>query len=387
MKKPATFLNSFRLSNFKAIQDSKSVKLTPLTVFIGNNGSGKSSFIEGMETYRQIVTDGLDAGMERWFGMQHVWNKAVRHQLGPLGLQENPISFGISTKIEKASCRFDMKVNAKPGMNGIFIQEENIIQPGNRVIHRASNGSVATISDGVTSSWERKVSSGKSVLPQKLKSVISGWQFLALMPNHMGGPYPKKMTANGNLNLNTDGSNLAQYLLMIRDKDTTVFNDIVETMKCVLDYAENFEPFETQEIQRTMLVQMLEKDFSIPGWMLSTGTIRILALLAVLRNPDPPPLVVIEEIENGLDPRTIDLVLAEIREAVQSGTTQVIVTTHSPYFLDLVPLETLVLVDRKKGGNPAFVRPAGDDDVKEWAKDFTPGKLYTMGQLDQAVKS
>ena len=50
----------------------------------------------------------------------------------------------------------------------------------------------------------------------------------------------------------------------------------------------------------------------VPGWLLSTGTLRILALLACLRHPDPPPLLVVEEIENGLDPRTIHLLVEEI---------------------------------------------------------------------------
>jgi AAA15 family ATPase/GTPase len=39
-------LISFRVKNFKAVQDSKTIKFTPLTVFIGNNGSGKSSIFE-----------------------------------------------------------------------------------------------------------------------------------------------------------------------------------------------------------------------------------------------------------------------------------------------------------------------------------------------------
>jgi AAA15 family ATPase/GTPase len=39
-------LITFRLQNFKAIQDSKTIKFTPLTSFIGNNGSGKSSIEE-----------------------------------------------------------------------------------------------------------------------------------------------------------------------------------------------------------------------------------------------------------------------------------------------------------------------------------------------------
>ncbi|MCG7854118.1 MAG: AAA family ATPase [Methanosarcinaceae archaeon] len=44
--KPKLHLASFRLKKFKAVQDSKTIKFAPLTAFIGNNGSGKSSIIE-----------------------------------------------------------------------------------------------------------------------------------------------------------------------------------------------------------------------------------------------------------------------------------------------------------------------------------------------------
>ena len=98
--KAKTFLNRFRLENFKAIQKSGGVKFTPLTVLIGNNGSGKSSLIEGLETYRSIVIDGLDTAMQRWFGMDHIWSKRVRHKIIGLGLAnetyENPIRFSVS---------------------------------------------------------------------------------------------------------------------------------------------------------------------------------------------------------------------------------------------------------------------------------------------------
>ena len=63
----------------------------------------------------------------------------------------------------------------------------------------------------------------------------------------------------------------------------------------------------------------------MPGWLLSTGTLRVLALLALLRHPHPPSLIMIEEIENGLDPRSVHLIVDEIRNAVEMGLTQVIV--------------------------------------------------------------
>jgi predicted ATPase len=104
-------------------------------------------------------------------------------------------------------------------------------------------------------------------------------------------------------------------------------------------------------------------------------------LLAVLRHPEPPSVIFIEELENGLDPRAIHLIVEEIRDAVESGRTQVVITTHSPYLLDLVPLESLILVERQPDGQPKFFRPAEDEQLRKWSDDFAPGKLYTMGRM------
>src|SRR5213596_406907 len=94
---PRLPLHAFRLRNFKAVRDSGMVEFTPLTVFIGNNGSGKSSLIEGLETFRSIVLHGLDEAFLPWRGFEHVWNQAVSHQLreDQIGMLErqNPMAF------------------------------------------------------------------------------------------------------------------------------------------------------------------------------------------------------------------------------------------------------------------------------------------------------
>ena len=392
------WLRGFRVQNFKAIQDSHFVKLTPLTVLIGNNGSGKSSLIEGLETYQSIVLDGLDKSMRRWLGMNHVWNKRARHTQIGLGIghetHQNPIRFTLRGRTEEGLFRTTMAVNTEPGDNGLFIQEEKTVLPDGNRWQRAKDH----FWQGAPKSrieWTKfsPVDPGESQIKDPLRRSIGRWQFLSLTPDSMGHPSPKVMTSSGAMTLNRDGSNLAQYLIRIRELDKDVFEGIVDSMRFVLDYAKNFEPVEVREIQPTMFLRLLEqvgdRKVEVPGWLISSGTLRILALLAVLRNPEPPPLVAIEEIENGLDPRTIHMVLNEIRGAVQGGHTQVITTTHSPYLLDLLPLQTIIVVQRESGGDPVFWRPSDspEKEMQEWAKDFAPGQLYTAGRFKRGVKS
>ena len=195
----------------------------------------------------------------------------------------------------------------------------------------------------------------------------------------MGNPYPQKKTG-GKIILNHDGSNIAEYVLAIRSASPEIFQSIIDTMQFVLPYAKDIQPEITQELERMVYMQMSEQDFKVPGWLLSTGTLKVLALLAVLRNPNPSSLIVIEELENGLDPRSIHLAIGEIRRFIENKKGQVIITSHSPYLLDLLKLEEIIVVE-KTDGQPKFSRPADNDELTEWAKKFTPGKLYTMSRL------
>ncbi|AGX86695.1 AAA family ATPase [Candidatus Symbiobacter mobilis] len=379
MNKP-TQLQSLRVRNFKAIVDSRVVKLGPLTAFIGHNGAGKSSLIEALETYQAIVRDGLDAAMQRWFGIEHARHKGQEAK-ERLGEPVNPIAFelALGPSPRKVS-RVTLAVNNDPAANQMFIVDERITFP-----------------DKITT-FEVLAPKGTAQIPAKGRSMFSApskdvleiachildWQFLTLVPDRMGVPVPQQRTGGG-VRLARDGSNIADFLLDLRRQDQNAFDGIVETMAYVLPYAKDIQPSLTSsEIERKAWLQLTEADFKVPGWMLSTGTLRLLALLALLRHPKPPPLIVVEEIENGLDPRSIHLIVEEIRNAVLDGTTQVVLTTHSPYLLDLLTLEHLVLVERDNKGHPCFLRPADNANLQRWANDFAPGKLYTMGSLGEA---
>lgn len=374
MNKP-TQLQSIRVRNFKAIVDSRVVKLGPLTAFIGHNGAGKSSLIEALETYQAIVRDGLDAAMQRWFGIEHARHKGQEAK-ERLGEPVNPIAFelALGPSPRKVS-RVTLAVNNDPAANQMFIVDERVTFPDKTLIGRDTKGAAQTYGKG------RSILSAPDVALAEVASHIRDWQFLTLAPDRMGLPVPQQRTGGG-VRLARDGSNIADFLLDLRRQDQNAFDGIVETMAYVLPYAKDIQPSLTSsEIERKAWLQLTEADFKVPGWMLSTGTLRLLALLALLRHPKPPPLIVVEEIENGLDPRSIHLIVEEIRNAVLDGTTQVVLTTHSPYLLDLLTLDHLVLVERDGKGHPVFRRPADDASLVKWTEDFAPGKLYTMGNL------
>ena len=369
-------LQSLRVRNFKAVVDSKTVKLGPLTAFIGNNGAGKSSLIEALETYQAIVRDGLDVAMQRWLGIEHVRHKAqeAKERMGKL---VNPVSFELALgESPRKVRRLSMTVNNDPAANRMLIASERVTDLAGDFTERNMLDSLPPHGAG-RSILTVPVDLGMTMVANE----VLAWQFLTLSPERMGLPVPQQRT-KGAVRLANDGSNVADFLLDLRRQDANAFNGIVETMAFVLPYAKDIQPTLTSsEIERKAWLQLSEDTFKVPGWLLSTGTLRMLALLALLRHPSPPPLIVVEEIENGLDPRSIHLIVEEIRSAVLAGVTQVVVTTHSPYLLDLLTLEHLVVVERDGEGHPRFIRPADHKNLQAWAQEFAPGKLYTMGNL------
>ena len=373
-------LDSIKIKNFKAVRDSGVVKLGALTALVGNNGSGKSSLIEALETYQTILTDGLDVAMQRWLGIEY-----VRHLGAPAKLRAgkalNAIEFLFSIGASSAqSTRIQMSINNDPAANQIYIAHESAKHKNGWMIEKELSSDDADRRAGISILSTTRIAGYK-----RIAEYVRQWQFMSLQPEKMGQPVPQQRT-KGRIKLARDGQNIADYLLEIQRLNPSAFEGIVRTMSYVLPYAKDLQASLSTEIERKTYLQLSESTFKVPGWMLSTGTLRILAILAVLRHPEPPSLLVIEEIENGLDPRSIHLLVEEIRTAVQSGRTQVILTTHSPYLLDLLKLEHLVLVARNEAGEPKFHRPANDANLQEWAKEFAPGRLYTMGSLHGAVE-
>jgi predicted ATPase len=396
MKSPN--LRRIKLENFKAIQNSGHVILTPLTVFVGNNGSGKSSLIEGLMTYQMILRQGLDDAINYWRGFDYICNRAVPHTLNRKNIvrpiEINPVCIQLTYKEYSAAMSIAHSPNGE-----VFISEEIVdISPGANFT-RDIAGNVYYQELAGRNKNEKFL--GKSLDTEgifdmngvreqlrtlnhpEIYSQVSDWQFINFNPAIMGDPIAPRLSPD-RVKLEPNASNLGHYLLDLYKLDIDAFNGLVETLQYVLPYAKDLQVQATSpaELERRIYLKMTEGSFQVPGWLLSTGTLRVVAILALLRHPFPPPLIIIEELENGLDPRTINLLVEEIRQAIESGKTQVIITTHSPYLLDLLHLSQIVIVERSEQGEPIFSRPADKPALEQWSKQFTPGQLYTMGQLN-----
>jgi len=374
-------IKTIEVKNFKAIERGK-VKLTPVTAFIGYNGTGKSSMLEALETFQLILTEGLGKSMSRWRKFEHIHYKGKKKKRtfdnAGIKYEYAPMEFIFKTTIEKRKSDFSSAIGEDLAGH-IYFLEETVSYPQlpNKFI-RTRTPDHRYITQGKEAMWLQPEYSMLTA-EREIRKYVEGWQFLSMNTFLMGNPYPQKKTG-GSIKLNDDGSNIAEYVLEIRDKSPEVFRGIIETMQYVLPYAADIQPVITQELENMVYMQLSEQDFKVPGWLLSTGTLKVLALLAVFRNPNPSPLIAIEEMENGLDPRSIHLAVSEMRRYIENKKGQVIITSHSPYLLDLLKLEEIVVVEKTEG-QPKFSRPADNDELLVWAEKFNPGKLYTMSRL------
>ncbi len=396
-------LESFRLRNFKAVRDTEELKFGAFTIIVGANGSGKSSLLEGIEVYHSLGTSDVDAifNEPRWRGFHHVWNKAVPHPLGPTKekprLLQNPMGFDAVINRQPLRRRYELLSEITQSDDGeVIISRETVQRSGGigraDTFERDSKGKVSRIEpkNGVTKkatstqppAFYRTIEPGVSILASGYAKPFGDWQFLNLQAGLMGQP-TARLGGKLQRGMASDGSNLAEVVRKLSDAG---LQRLVESLRQIIGYAGDLEVDEFSPVDRTVYLKLQEGDFQIPGWLLSGGTMRLVAILACLYRDVPPPLLVIEEIENGLDPRTVGFLVNQIHEVLKEGKTQIIVTTHSPFFLSQATLDHLLLCQRDSKGEPHFWRPSDSKELKEWSEDFNPGDLYSTGRIQKAMK-
>lgn len=177
--------------------------------------------------------------------------------------------------------------------------------------------------------------------------------------------------------LEEDGSNLGVILGRLLSRPPVkrqILDSLTAFYEGTTDLRTNVEGAKVQ-------TRLEEKHLNatIPLIRMSDGTIRWLALLAILLNPDPPPLVCIEEPELGLHPDMIHELAELLIDA--SSRMQLIITTHSDRLVEeFSEMPEAVVVCEKENGT-STLRRLNAKQLSEWLKDYSLGQLWTKGEL------
>ena len=214
--------------------------------------------------------------------------------------------------------------------------------------------------------------------------VLANMRFLDLLPDRMRRPaFPGQST------LGDRGENLP-----------TVLKEICEDpsrRSALVSWIRELTPMDVVDLEfvpdpTTGLIQLVfrEKDGShISAYSASDGTLRFLAVLAALFAKNPVGLHVFEEIDNGIHPSRLRLLLDLIESQTRKGRTQVVTTTHSPGLLSMVGDKTFdstgVVVRRPHANDSVIASVANLPDAKNLRESAGLGSLLESNWLEDAV--
>lgn len=114
----------------------------------------------------------------------------------------------------------------------------------------------------------------------------------------------------------------------------------------------------------------------------SFGTVRLLALLTALHQPDPPPFIAIEEIDHGLHPYALDVLLDRMRAATAHS--QILAATHSPTLVARLRPDEIVVCDRDPVTGESIIPAISSAEITRAARasDWNPDELWFAGAID-----
>jgi predicted ATPase len=218
-------------------------------------------------------------------------------------------------------------------------------------------------------------------IPTHTKRFLEGWRIYHDVHVERGSAMRSPATTQFAKLVERDGSNLVSVLHTLYTTDSAFEERINEGMRA--GFGEEFEklvfqPAAAQQIQ--LAVRWRSSKTAHAGQDLSDGTLRFLFLLTALASPEPATLIAIDEPETGLHPSMLPIVAEYAAEAAQR--TQVILTSHSPVFLDALSQTApyVTLLHWEEGESQIFTLEG--EAFQAWLNRYRLGELFTSGELE-----
>jgi predicted ATPase len=379
-------IKRFHVQNYKALRDL-TLDLSPLHLLIGPNDSGKTSILEAIAALCRSVDKPLaNAFTGAWKGVELVWN----------GDRQLPVSLEAQVEDKKiGSFRYDLSCRFTPTERSVLMQNETVMD-----IQDAESASIEFPSKNHSLSGVMQIAmQGRSAddaqrgWALRIHDALTGIQYYRWSPRFLA--LPVAPSSDRQAPMESSGFGLALCLDDILGDSRDRFAKLENRFKKIFPQIESiklkYEPAfksPTNDSEDIPLLQRAEgkgiyfqlsgADQLIPASQASDGTLLVLAYLAILYLPKPPRLVLVEEPENGIHPKRLEDLLSIIRDLVkEQNYSQVIMTTHSPYVLDLFEPEEVTLCQRKQDGSTTARRLSESAKILEQSGLFTLGEIWT----------
>lgn len=380
-----------RVQNYRALRDVELKNLTPLTVFLGPNGSGKSTIFDAFAFLAESFGSGL----------RKAWDKRGRFKELRTRGEQGAIVFEVKYREAKNSPLITYHLEIGEDAKGPFVAREflrwkrkqtgapfNFLDFGRE---EPGTGEVVTgdmPDDRDTRTSERLDSRellavntlgqlAKHPRVGALRRFITGWYLSYLSADNTRG-VPE---AGPQERLSSSGDNLPNVVQYLKEQHPARLNLI---LKRLTERVPRLEKVDAEVMpDGRLLLQVKDAPFEKPvmAKFTSDGTLKMLAYLTLLHDPDPAQLIGIEEPENQLHPRLLPELAEECRNA--SASAQLMVTTHSPYFVNSLRPEEAWILFRTEDGFTRAHRAADMVGIQEFLSEGALlGNLWMEGHFD-----
>jgi len=365
-------IEKLHLKNYRSFRDVE-IKLKPFSVFIGPNGAGKSNLISVFEFIGRAIKEDVSVALSvlgDFKSVKHIKaeeNEKIEISIGYRARGEppeeekkigriRPRMFTYHLEIAQTSENEPKIVSEWLRAKRPFLKREGAPWYYLKVDEKSSRvanpkGEYEDRDNEVelkrSSPYELALSGSRALKQypyvQNFYKFLANWYVSRFEPSRAR----ESMKYSKIVKLSSTGDDLVLFIENLERYNKPVLNELVETIK------DKIPGFEDVKIQHTpdgkLYLSIIETD-NPNGFFtnaVSDGTIRLLGIMSILRDPNPPDLICIEEPENNLHPHLMELLVDELRSA--SVKSQVIVTTHSPYFIDNCDPQEVFVIEKRNG--------------------------------------
>lgn len=357
------WLKTLTLKGFKSIESLESFDLRSLNILIGANGAGKSNLVDFFRFLRAIVDQGLAL---------HVQQQGGADRFLFLGPKQTP---KMHAHLEFGENVYEIDLAPTATNSFVFIDERVKFTGGHGL------GTFRTLGSGMSESQllphkDEPATYGRGRgVPSYVLDAVSNWTVYHFHDTSMLSPMRRDQLARDGEELRSDASNIAAFLLNLREKYKAHYESIRDTVRLIAPFFQDFLlRSELAGSEERVRLEWLQKGSTYPfqPTQLSDGTIRFICLATALSQPRPPSTVVIDEPELGLHPYALTLLSELIRTC--SKRTQVLISTQSPTLLDHFEAEDVVVVDREN--DRSIFRRLEAEPLSEWLSEYSVGELW-----------
>ncbi|MFQ5734023.1 MAG: AAA family ATPase [Planctomycetaceae bacterium] len=176
----------------------------------------------------------------------------------------------------------------------------------------------------------------------------------------------------------TDGSNLPWVVERLIQENPEKFRDWIAHLQTALPDLFSLRTVEREDDRHRYLVIRYANEFDVPSWLVSDGTLRLLALTLPAYLPNLEGVYMIEEPENGIHPKAVDTLIQSLSNVYRA---QVLLASHSPVILSATDSAEVLCFAKGEDGATDIVAGDRHPALLDWQQDTSLGVLFAAGVL------